>query len=465
MEGGMTGIHTLCIPDPALLVLVGPSGSGKTTFCRRHFRPTQIVGSDACRALLCDDEDDQDASGPAFELAHRIAEERLRRGRPTVFDATNLEPQARRALLAIAARHHLPAVALVFDLPRRSCLAHDTARADRRVGSRVIARQHRALHRQLSRLEAEGFAAVHRLRSARQAARARVRRVPLSCNRVAERGPFDVIGDVHGCAGELAALLTRLGYRRATPRGPFRHPAGRRAVLVGDLVDRGPRVIDSVRMVMAMVRAGSALCVPGNRDLALLECLLGRRPADSAGLQRSMREVAALAPAERRRFVRAFRRFLDSLPPHLVLDGGRLAVAHAGLKDEHVGRDSEEVRRFALYGETTGRVDRYGLPVRVKWGSAYAGRAFVVYGHTPVPEPERLNNTLNIDTGCVYGGKLTALRYPEMRILSVAAERTHYQSPRLAPRGVGLRAETRVTPPAGGPPATGPFSAAPRSSS
>ena len=110
---------------------------------------------------------------------------------------------------------------------------------------------------------------------------------------------------------------------------------------------------------------------------------------------------------------------------HSVLDGGKLVVAHAGMKEEMQGRGSGAVRDFALYGETTGETDEFGLPIRYNWAAEYRGKATVVYGHTPVPEPEWLNRTINIDTGCVFGGKLTALRYPEKELVSVAARATY----------------------------------------
>ena len=443
----MPRMRTLTIPSPSLVVMVGAAGSGKTTFCLRNFRSRQIVSSDACRATLAGDAADQGVTPAAFALAHARAAERLRRGRLTVFDATSVEPGARRALLRLAERHHLPAVACVLHLPVETCSVQDRFRPDRRVGRAVIARQARQLAASLPGLRREGFTAVHRIRSPRAAARTSVALVPLPCDRSSERGPFDVIGDVHGCARELVLLLRRLGYRRDSPRSPFRHPRGRRAILVGDLVDRGPGVVGAVEIAMRMVAAGSALCVPGNHDTTLVRCLEGGRVERSPGLLRSLRQIQALPAPRRRRFIEEFRAFVASLPPHVVLDRRRLAVAHAGLRTDHVGRHSPEVRRFALHGETTGEIDRYGLPVRLKWAAAYRGRALVIYGHTPVRAPEWIRNTVNIDTGCVYGGKLTALRYPEKTIVSVPADRVYYRPRRALPARVGLRAETRALPP------------------
>jgi protein phosphatase len=436
--------RVIAIPSPSLVLVIGASGSGKSTFCARHFQPTQIVSSDACRALLADDPADQDSTQAAFGLAHAILDERLRRRRLTVLDATNLEAPARLQALAIAARHHLPAVAIVLDLPVADCLRHDAARPGRRVGRAVIARQHAALRAALPLLLHEGYRAVHHLRGAAEADSLEIGVVALPCDRASEQGPFDVIGDVHGCERELAALLRALGYARRSTRDAFRHPEGRRAVFVGDLVDRGPRVLAAACLVMDMVEAGTALSVPGNHDDDLARTFEGGGPDPGPGTEMSLRQWHAAPASVRTAFKRRFVAYVDSLPSHLLLDGERLAVAHAGLRQEYVGRDSAEVRRFALRGDTTKTLDRFGLPARVNWAAAYGGRPFVVYGHTPVRRPESIRNTLNIDTGCVYGGSLTGLRYPEKKIVSVPAERVYYQSPRLAPTGVGLRAETRV---------------------
>jgi protein phosphatase len=438
--------RVLPIPSPSLVVLIGAAGSGKTTFARRNFHPNQIVSSDDCRAAIAGNPSDQTATPAAFDLAHRIVEARLRRGLLTVFDATSVGRDARRPLLDLAARHHLPAVALVFDLPLEACVAQDRGRADRRVGRAVIARQARRLAADLPRLKDEGLAAVRRLGSPRAAAEARVEPVPLPCDRSAVAGPFDLVGDLHGCGDELRRLLARLGYERPSGRGAYRHPQGRRAVFLGDLVDRGPRIVETARTVMRMVAEGSAFCVPGNHDEVLRRHFAGESVDRSPGFRITLQQIAALPPDRRRRFAAEFRSFVGALPPHLVLDGGRLVAAHAGLKPEHVGRHSPEVRRFALHGETTRELDRYGLPVRVKWAAAYRGHALLVYGHTPVPEPEWIRNTVNIDTGCVYGGRLTALRYPEMTLEVVPAARPYYRSPRPIPARVGLRAETRTLP-------------------
>jgi hypothetical protein len=243
------------------------------------------------------------------------------------------------------------------------------------------------------------------------------------CDRRSDSGPFDIIGDVHGCAGELEALLVKLGYDVAWHGAPgsvqvaVTPPAGRRAVFVGDLVDRGPRAPDVLRIVMGMVESGAAFAVPGNHDVKFQRWLDGKDVKPTHGLDRT---IAQFEP-EPKAFRSAVRAFFKALPIYLWLDGGRLAVAHAGIKEEMLGRVSGEIRRFCLYGETSGETDKFGLPIRYHWAAEYRGRTAVVYGHTPVPDADWVNNTICLDTGCCFGGKLTALRWPEREIVTVAA--------------------------------------------
>ncbi len=424
---------TIRIPKLSLVVLVGPSGAGKSTFARQHFLPTEVVSSDGCRAMLSDDENNLAVTPEAFALVHHIAAQRLALGKLTVIDATSVQPEARKPLVELARRYHCLPVAVVLNLPEEVCQERNRGRADRSFGPHVIRNQRAQLRRSLRGLGREGFRHVFVLESAEEVAAAVVERVPLWNDKTADRGPFDLIGDVHGCAAELEELLAKLGYGRIATAGHepgwsnvgYVHPEGRKAVFVGDLVDRGPRVLDTLRIVRNMVTFGSALCVPGNHDMKLLKKLNGRDVQITHGLAESLAEIDALPDDVRPVFTKSLAEFLDGLVSHYVLDGGKLVVAHAGLKQEMHGRGSGKVRDFCLYGETTGETDEFGLPVRSNWAADYRGPAAVVYGHTPVPEPEWLNHTVNIDTGCVFGGKLTALRWPEREFTSVPAVRTY----------------------------------------
>jgi polynucleotide kinase-phosphatase len=427
------------IPNLSLVVLVGPSGSGKSTFARRHFRPTEILSSDACRGMVGDDENDQAVTKDAFEVLRFVAGKRLALGRLTVIDATNVQPEARKPLVELARQYHCLPVAVVLDMPERVCQERNRDRPDRDFGPHVVRNQMSQLRRSLRGLRKEGFRHIFVMETPEDVEAAAVERVPLWNDRRAEHGPFDIIGDVHGCCDELETLLDRLGYEvvAVAPGGPslisgplYAHPEGRRAVFLGDLVDRGPRILDTVRLVRNMVVHGSALCVPGNHDLKLVRKLTGKNVQVTHGLAETLAEIDALPGEVRASFCKELADFLDGLVSHYVLDGGDLVVAHAGMKQEMQGRGSGKVRDFALYGETTGETDEFGLPVRYDWAKEYRGQAAVVYGHTPVPEPEWLNRTVNIDTGCVFGGKLTALRYPESEFVSVPAARTYCEPAR-----------------------------------
>lgn len=430
----------LDVPDLALVVLVGTSGSGKSTFAAQHFGPFETVSSDHCRGMVANDPNDQSATAAAFDLLHHVVGLRLTAGLLTVVDATNVQAPARRQLVELARAHDVLPVAIVLDVPEEVCVARNEHRTDRTFGASVVRRQREQLRRSLRGLGKEGFRTVHVLRGVDEVAAASVARRPLRSDRRDERGPFDVVGDVHGCRSELEELLGRLGYAVARDEDgravDAAHPDGRRAVFVGDLVDRGPDSLGVLRLVMGMVAAGHALMVPGNHEAKLVRALDGRAVQTSHGLAGTLEQLAGESDAYRREV----RDFLDGLVAHLVLDEGRLVVAHAGLKEAFHNRASGRVRSFALYGDTTGETDEYGLPVRLPWADDYRGRAMVLYGHTPTPEPVWVNGTLCLDTGCVFGGHLTALRYPEKEVVQVPAERVWYEPARPFPPA-GSRAQ------------------------
>jgi len=416
----------ISIPELSLVVLIGASGSGKSTFARKHFKPTEILSSDYCRGLVSDDENNQAATTDAFEVLHFIARKRLAAGKLTVVDATNVQTESRKPLVTLAREFHCLPVAIVLDLPERIAHERNKTRSDRDFGPHVIRQQMQQLHRSLRGLEREGFRHVFVLRSPEEIEAATVERQPLWNNRRGEHGPFDIIGDVHGCYDELVVLLGMLGYAEQLG-GAWKHPEGRKLVFVGDLVDRGPKIPWVVRLVLESVNAGSALCVPGNHDAKFMRKIWGKDVQITHGLAESLEQFEQYE-ANYRGFSRIAAEFINKLVSHYVLDDGKLVVAHAGMKESMQGRGSGAVRDFALYGETTGETDGFGLPVRYNWAAEYRGPAMVVYGHTPVPEPEWLNRTINIDTGCVFGGRLTALRYPERELVSVPAKQTYAES-------------------------------------
>lgn len=413
------------IPEFALVLLVGASGMGKSSFAAKHFQPTEVVSSDRMRGLVVDDETNQSVTGDAFELLHAIVQKRLKHRRFTVIDATNVQPESRKSLIALAKQWHALAVAIVFDLPETVAVSRNARRPDRAFGAGPIRRQMQDLKRSFRNLQREGLRYVHVLKNEEEVDGFTITRTKLWTDKGAETGPFDIIGDIHGCADELEALLEKLGYAVSWSgkNVSITPPVGRRAIFVGDLVDRGPRSPDVLRIVKHMVESGSAFAVVGNHDDKLKRYLSGKNVKQTHGLAETIDQFEG----ETAEFAKEMCDWLDSLISHFVFDEGKLVVAHAGLKEEMHGRASGAIRSFCMYGETSGEIDDFGLPVRYNWAAGYKGKAKVVYGHTPVIEANWVNGTICIDTGCCFGGKLTALRYPEMELVSVPAAKVYYE--------------------------------------
>jgi protein phosphatase len=404
------------IPELSLVMLIGASSSGKSSFARKHFKQTEVVSSDYCRAIVSDDENSLAASDDAFELARFITAKRLKNGLLTVIDATNVQEESRKDWVKLARQYHVLPVAIVFNMSERICSDRSALRTDRDLAKHVIPQQISQLKRSLKKLRMEGFRTIIEFNSPQDVdALQELIRDPLYNNKKEETGPFDIIGDIHGCYDELTDLLQQLGYKDGA------HPLGRKAVFLGDLVDRGPKTPEVLKLVMSMVNSGNALCVPGNHDVKLLKWLNGKNVNPTHGLQQSIDQLEKETPE----FREEAKKFIDKLVSHYVLDGGKLVVAHAGIREEMQGRGSGAIREFCLYGETTGETDEFGFPVRYNWAAEYKGKAMVIYGHTPVPQAQWLNKTIDIDTGCVFGGKLTALRYPEKELVSVPALQTY----------------------------------------
>jgi protein phosphatase len=246
-------------------------------------------------------------------------------------------------------------------------------------------------------------------------------------------GPFDIIGDVHGCCDELEELLGVLGYRVAfmgyggARRAVVTSPLGRRAVFVGDLTDRGPRSPDVLRIVMAMVESGHSFAVPGNHDVKVWRWLSGKPITPSHGLDRTIEQMERETPEFRARV----RTYIETLPTYLWLDTGRLAVAHAGIRSDMIGQLTNKIAHFCIYGDTDGNTDANGLAIRFNWAARdAAAETFVVHGHIPVEAATIVNQSIDIDTGCCFGGALTAFQWPERTIVSVKARAEYYKSMR-----------------------------------
>lgn len=413
------------LPEFSLILLAGPGSAGKTTFAGKHFLPTQVLSSDVFRGMVCDDENEQSVTKDAFELLYHAAEKRLEHRRTTVIDATNLQRSDRHKMIALAKAQNVHAAVIVLNLPEGVIRERNLARKDRRLPEAVLKSQLAALRFSMRKFKKEGFRFVYVLDSEDEIENAEIVYTKLWSDKKEEHGPFDIIGDVHGCFDELTELLGKLGYEPGED-GIYRHACGRRAVFVGDLCDRGPKNVDVLRLVMGMVRAGTAFCVPGNHDDKLRRYLAHGSVQISHGLENTVRELEC----EKESFLEEVRTFLENLVSHYIFDGGRLVVSHAGIREDYIGRVSGRIRAFCLYGDTTGETDDSGFPVRRDWASDYRGEATVVYGHTPWKEVQAVNRTYCVDTGCVFGGKLTCIRYPEMEVVSASAHRQYYEGSR-----------------------------------
>lgn len=415
------------LPELSLVLLAGATSSGKSTFARQHFLPTEVISSDICRAWVSDNENNLDATSDAFDVLRYLVAKRLKRGKLTVVDATNVRVEDRQSLIQLARDYHCLPVVIALHLPEKILKERHQKREDRNFGLHVIHAQYQALKQSVRHFKKEGFRQIYILKTIDDIAEAKVIREPLWNNKQTEKGPFDIIGDVHGCYDELYELLQKLGYQITHSKvdvsaiEKITHPAGRQVIFLGDLVDRGPKSPEVLALVMKMVAQQSALCVPGNHDMKLLKYLRGKPVQINHGLDLTLEQLSHTSEAFREEVAA----FIYRLVSHYVLDDGNLVVAHAGLTEDMQGRGSAAVRDFCFYGESTGEIDEFGLPVRYNWAAAYQGKAMVVYGHTPVPEPEWLNHTIDIDTGCVFGGQLTALRYPEKELVSVKAQQTY----------------------------------------
>ena len=399
------------IPEFCLVAMIGATSSGKSSFALKHFKPTEVLSSDFFRGMVADDENDQSASTDAFDLLFYAANKRLKGMKLTVIDATNTQERARKEILDLAREQNVHAAAIVLNLPEALLLERNRARPDRGYPDGVIHRHCQEVRRSIKGLKREGFRFVYVIDSMERLENTQVVRTKLWNDKKDDHGPFDIIGDIHGCCDELEELLSSLGYVRGV-RG-YAHPEGRRAVFLGDLCDRGPRNADALETVMEMVKGGNALAVPGNHDVKLLKYLRGKNIQMTHGIDRTAAEMEARGE----QFRAEAADFLDGLVSHYVFDDGRLITAHAGLKQEYIGRGSMRVRDFCLYGETTGEFDSYGLPVRLNWAEDYRGKGLVVYGHIAGKEVKALNGTYCIDTGCVFGGKGDRQRAREKTVL------------------------------------------------
>ncbi len=421
-------LYSVKVPPSSLVVLVGPAASGKSSWAKKHFATSQIVSSDALRSTVADDEAMQEASADAFMLLHKIVEARLRRGLVTVVDSTALTTESRRKLLAIAAAYGRSAIAVIFQIDEKTQYDWNDKRS-RSVNQRVL-HEHRELAADvMNHLPNEGFSAYYTIHSPQMMESTQVIR-----NIVDDAGPFDIIGDVHGCYSELCDLLLKLGYQQQSPNQfLWKHPQNRKLVFVGDLCDRGPDTVSVIRLAMEMQKACLAWLVQGNHDYKIAIKIdtndpLPEQPQNAGEITvREILNASANSPQLKQQIIH----LLKFAPGYLIFDKGELVITHGGILDSMIGSWSPRIKSFCMYGEVFSPNNT--AAVHLDWihrRQVHKTSPLIVYGHTPMQNPFIFNKTVDIDTGCCYGGKLTAYRYPEHITVSVSAKASYARKKR-----------------------------------
>ncbi|WP_019913350.1 polynucleotide kinase-phosphatase [Paenibacillus sp. HW567] len=451
MTDRQEGQRVIPFPHGGIIVLVGPSNSGKTTLLRRLVQEgtllqTEIVSSDDYRTLVGDVEyidwkgrtreeadilysDYQRLSSLAFEAMNTVVSMRSRLGKLTVVDATHLQPEYRRKYIDLAAKYDLPCAAWILDLPEQTLLERDKSREQPR-GRQRVKQQFVQFKRSLRGLRDEGFDFTYMLKETETVQFIRKKNALL-----AEIGAgVDVVGDIHGCYDEMLELLGQLGYA-PDGAGLYRHPEGRTLISVGDVMSRGPKSLDTMRFWKQHCAAGIARMIDSNHGWKIARYLNGRNVTLSHGDENIAAELAQYAreagEGAASELKEELKQFLLSAPSHLVLcrEGvRRVVVAHAGIRDEYIGKQSKRIQDFCRYGDTDG-IDDNGAPVRKEWYLGHESGELIVWGHDPRPYPTVVKNTINIDQGAVFGGSLTAYRYPEQQFVSVKAYKDYAEDP------------------------------------
>ena len=386
MDNEMKQPYIIEIFDYTVLILIGASLSGKSSFAATHFRPDEIVSDGT----------------PNFQRTLQV------------YDGNYLETDRRKELLKAARTHQYQRVAVVFDVSLEELLRRNSAKT---YSAGYLEMQYRSVQSVKNRLKQEGFDRVYVL-DENSIDNVQIKRVKGNWDLRENRGPFDIIGDVHGCFDALKKLIRKLGYQQ-DEEGHYFHPDKRMAVFTGDVVDRGEQSLEVLRLIMQMESDGTALMVMGNHDERLLRYLEGNSVEVAHGLETTAKEMEATDEKTRE----AIAAFLQKQPAYLWLDGGSLVVVHAGIKRAFLGKDTREIREYCLYGPEKREYDRLGFPSTEDWSADYNDDMKVVFGHIPAERVYKIHNTYGVDTACAFGYYLSALRYPEMQVEQVRNRR------------------------------------------
>ncbi len=442
---------TLELPVGAIVLLMGASNSGKSTWLQQQIeqgilQPDEVVSSDRFREMVSGVEhldwrrssreesevlyqQYQLISDRAFRIMEEVVTARCRLNLVTWVDATHLQAIDRAVYIEMGRRHHLPVWIVALDVPEKVLLERDRSRKHPRGRDR-IKQQYRNFRSGIYSLKKEGFQQVHILRPQQLASLELVR---LSNPLMHDIGAgIDVIGDIHACYDEMMQLIEQLGYV-ADEKGIYRHPEGRLLVSAGDVMSRGPRSLDTMTFWKRQLDAGQGLMVDSNHGWKVARYLEGRQVKMTHGDELFVAELEQYEQQHGRealeRLKQEFRDMLLAAPSHLIFtqnDVRCVVVTHAGIKDHHIGKQSNRISDYCRYGEAVAGSDS-DKPVRADWFNEHRSGELIVWGHDPRLQPTIVNRTINIDQGAVFGGQLTAYRYPEQSFVSVDARQDYAQ--------------------------------------
>lgn len=432
--------HKIRIPKNALLVLVGASGSGKSTLAEKWF-PGCVISSDECRRKLAGDIPSaplQAYSDGAFILFKSWIQARLRHGLLTVADSTALRPEYRNDLAKIANEEHARVRYLFIDTPQDECLKRNEGRRDNdKVPDGVIRRQFGSLSKSRGWLRTNEY--CYTIKPGDE-----VEFVLTDSISTIEAPAIDVIGDVHGCLNELVDLIEKLGYFKGgfieNEQMVYKHPEGRKLVFVGDLIDRGPEPYNVLNFVRRHVENGLAELVLSNHERKLRQFLGGGKVTIKEEFQKSLNSFPQdLDKAGLKAFLHTLRPYRTWTSPA----GEPWVVAHAAFDPKFMGKMDGKIEAYCVYGPVNSVDPVTHMPDRIAWWETYKPGPKVAYGHIVTDDfkPRIVNGTYGIDTGCVHGGYLTALRLPEVTFTQVQARQVYFEKFLKAPDGSLVKEE------------------------
>ncbi len=444
-KGGL--MMEIILPHSGIVLLVGPSNSGKTTMLsnlveKGQILRSEIVSSDEFRILVSNvdfidwrerpkDEVDslydqyESISNEAFTMMDSMIEARCKLNKLTFVDATHLKEEERKKYISIARKHHVPIITVILNISQETLLERDEQRDNPR-GKRRIKQQYQLFKREIRYIKKEGYTAAYVIGEKESVEFIRrSNQIEIDIN-----DGIDIIGDIHGCYDEMIILLEKLGYIK-NEAGLYIHPEGRIFVSLGDVMSRGPKSLKTMQFFLKHFEHNLTYMIDSNHGWKIARWLDGKNVTLGHGDEKVAEEFKQYEEkfgAEKTAEVkRKLKEFLVKAPSHYVFkkNGVPLLVcAHAGIKDKYIGKQSRRISDFCRYGDTDG-IDERGKPIRKDWFINHKTSALIVWGHDPKPQPLVINNTINIDQGAVFGGQLTAFRYPEKEFISVKAKENY----------------------------------------